>query len=147
MLKVAFLHDVEMEYIGGAELSNKKIIEEAQSQGISVVYDSLTDFAFTKKLLKTVDITIVNNIVDCDYEIELIEYLIKEKLDYVKWEHDYGLCAKRTLYCYIDSRVNNCCDNTKFHSYRNLFANAKLNVFQSPMHFEYHKKIIWGSDK
>ncbi|MDG5489934.1 glycosyltransferase family 9 protein [Psychroserpens sp. SPM9] len=141
MLKVAFLHDVEMDYIGGAELSNKKIIDAAKSLGYTIFYDDLTNFEKTKTWLSDCDVAIVNNIVKCDYEFELITHLIAHDIPYVKWEHDYGLCAKRSIYCYVDSKVKNCCDTNRFHQYRNLFVNSKLNVFQSPMHFEYHQRL------
>ncbi|MCK8480787.1 glycosyltransferase family 9 protein [Psychroserpens algicola] len=141
MLNIAFLHDVEMDYIGGAELSNKKIIDKAISLGYSVIYDDLTDFEYTKKQLSNCDVAIVNNIVSCDYEFELISHLIKHDIPYVKWEHDYGLCEKRSVYCYVDSKVKNCCNTNRFHHYRNLFVNSKLNVFQSPMHYGYHKRL------
>ncbi|MBO6881503.1 glycosyltransferase family 9 protein [Winogradskyella sp.] len=141
MLKVAFLHDVEMDFIGGAELSNKKIIDKGLSLGYKVVYDGLTDFEFTRSLAYDSDIVILNNLVKCDYEFELISFLIDNKLPTVKWEHDYGFCAKRTLFCVVDPKFKNCCDNSRFHNYRNLFANALLNVFQSPMHYGYYSKI------
>lgn len=141
MRKVAFLHDVEMDYIGGAELSNKQIIEEAKAQNLDIFYDSLQDFEKTKDLLISSDFAIINNIVSCDYEFELIDFLIENNINYVKWEHDYGLCAKRSIYCYVDSKVKNCCDNQRFKSYRNLFTNAKCNVFQSPLHIKLHKRL------
>ncbi|WP_353780165.1 glycosyltransferase family 9 protein [Winogradskyella sp. 3972H.M.0a.05] len=140
-MKVAFLHDVEMNFIGGAELSNKKIIDKGIALGYEVIYDDLLDFEATKSLINDCDVIILNNLVRCNYEFELIDYIISKNLPYVKWEHDYGLCAKRTLYCLVASRVKNCCDTNRFHNYRNLFANAILNVFQSPMHFDYHKKL------
>lgn len=141
MMKVAFLHDVEMDFIGGAELSNKKIIDKGLALGYDIVYDDLKDFEFTKSLVNNSDITILNNLVKCNYEFQLIEFIIKKEIPYLKWEHDYGLCAKRSLYCLVESRVKNCCSAERFHAYRNLFANALLNVFQSPMHFGYHQKI------
>lgn len=139
-MTIAFLHDQERDFIGGAELSNNAIIQRGKKLGYEIIYDNLNVFETTKNLLKSVDFAIINNIVQCSYESELIAYLIEEKIKYVKWEHDYGLCAKRTLYCFVTSKVKNCC-NHKFHNYRNLFANAFLNVFQSPMHYEYHKKF------
>ena len=141
MLKVTFLHDVEMDFIGGAELSNKKIIDKGLALGYDVVYDDLKDFEATKALISKSDVTILNNLVQCNYEFELISFLLSNNIPYVKWEHDYGLCAKRSLYCVVEPRVKNCCNTNRFHSYRNLFANALLNVFQSPMHFDYHKKF------
>ena len=141
MLKVAFLHDVEMDFIGGAELSNKKIMDKATALGYDVVYDNLKDFSLTKRLTRRSDVVILNNLVRCDYEFQLIQFIIDEKLPYVKWEHDYGFCAKRSLFCMVQPKVKNCCVSERFHAYRNLFANALLNVFQSPMHFNYYEKI------
>lgn len=141
MLKVAFLHDVGMDFIGGAELSNKKIIDKGLALGYEVVYDNLRDFERTKSIIATSDITILNNLVRCKYEFELIAFLRSQQLPYIKWEHDYGLCAKRSLLCMVESKVKNCCDTNRFHNYRNLFADALLNVFQSPMHYDYHKKL------
>jgi hypothetical protein len=147
MLKVAFLHDVEMDYIGGAELSNKKILDKAYELGYNITIDNLSDFTATKKLLGNIDVAIVNNIVKCDYEHDLIQYLLDNNISYVKWEHDYGLCAKRSIYCCVDPKMRNCCNTNKFHLYRSLFANSKLNVFQSPMHYEYHKQFYGGAVK
>ena len=142
-MRVAFLHDQDIDFLGGAELSNNAIIQRGKELGYEIVYDNLQVFETTKKLLNAADFVIVNNIVKCSYESELIAYLIDKQINYVKWEHDYGLCAKRSLYCLVESRVKNCCDHQKFRSYRNLFANAFLNVFQSPMHYDYHK-LFYG---
>lgn len=141
MLKVAFLHDVEMNFIGGAELSNKKIIEKGKALGYKVEYDALQDFEYTKSLIARSDLTILNNLVKCTYELELIDHLVSNHLPYIKWEHDYGLCAKRSIYCLVQPKVKNCCDSGRFHAYRNLYAKARLNVFQSPMHYQYHQKF------
>jgi ADP-heptose:LPS heptosyltransferase len=142
-MTIAFLHDQESDFLGGAELSNHAIIQKGKALGYEILYDNLKSFERTKTLVATADITVVNNIVNCEYESTLIDYLIQESIHYVKWEHDYGLCAKRSLYCFVESRVKNCCDNAKFRRYRNLFAYAFLNVFQSPMHYNYHK-LFYG---
>jgi hypothetical protein len=147
MLRVAFLHDVEMDYIGGAELSNKKILDKAQQLGYELTIDNLSDFSVSKKILENVDVVIVNNIVKCDYEHDLIDFLVNNEVSYVKWEHDYGLCVKRSIYCCVDPKMRNCCDTEKFHLYRRLFANSKLNIFQSPMHYEYHKQFYGDAVK
>nr|WP_321247049.1 glycosyltransferase family 9 protein [uncultured Psychroserpens sp.] len=147
MLKVAFLHDVEMDYIGGAELSNKKILDKAHELAYDITIDNLSDFTVTKKLLERVDVAIVNNIVKCDYEHDLIQYLLDNDITYVKWEHDYGLCAKRSIYCCVDPKMRNCCNTNKFHLYRSLYANSRLNVFQSPMHYDYHKQFYGAAVK
>ena len=135
---IAFLHDVERHFNGGAELSNAAIIAQAEALGYSVIYDDLTNFEETQSLVQRADITIVNNLVRCSYEMELIRYLLESSIPYVKWEHDYGLCAKRSLYCTVSPRMKNCCDSTRFKHYRDLYAKSVLNVFQSPMHYKYH---------
>lgn len=141
MLNVAFLHDVEMDFIGGAELSNKRIMDKGTALGYNITYDNLKDWDKTKALLLKSDFSILNNLVQCHYEFELIQFMIDEKLPYVKWEHDYGLCEKRSLFCLVEPKVKNCCNNNRFHYYRNLFSYSFLNVFQSPMHFGYYQKI------
>lgn len=142
-MTIAFLHDQEREFLGGAELSNNAIIQRGEELGYEIVYDNLQVFETTKKLLNSADIAIINNIVKCSYESELIDYLIQNDIKYVKWEHDYGLCAKRSLYCFVSSRVRNCCDDKKFKQYRNLYAKSILNVYQSPMHYDYHN-LFYG---
>lgn len=141
MKKIAFLHDQDMSFIGGAEYSNLQIINAGISLGYDIEIDDLSDFEKTKALIKTADVTILNNLVKCEYEFDLIDFLLENSFAYVKWEHDYGLCEKRSLYCLNSSRVKNCCTTHRYKQYRNLFAKAILNVFQSPMHLEKHQHM------
>ncbi len=141
MLQAAFLHDTNDDFLGGAELSNKAIFDVAEKYGVHAVYDNLSDFKRTKQLIRESDLVIVNSTVNCDYEYLLIDYLTTCGKPYVKWEHDYNFCAKRTALCFVDRKVKGCCDSERFSNYRKLFAHAKLSVFVSPKHYEMHEAI------
>ncbi|GIV33791.1 MAG: hypothetical protein KatS3mg031_1326 [Chitinophagales bacterium] len=141
MLKAAFLHDTDSTFPGCAELFGKAILEVSMQHGVYAVYDNLTDFGKTKALIHESDFVIVNNTVKCKYVLQLIDFLVHCGKPYVKWEHDYNFCTKRTAICFVDRKVKGCCDRERFTAYRKLFAHAKLSVFASPKHYELHREI------
>lgn len=141
MLKAAFLHDTDSNFLGGAELSNKAILEISEQHGVHSAYDNLSDFRKTKQLISASDFVIVNSTERCSYEFLLIDFLLECGKPYVKWEHDYNFCAKRQALCFVDRKVKNCCDSERFTMHRKLFAHAKLSVFASPKHYQLHQDI------
>jgi len=141
-MKVAFLHDTVPNYLGGAEMSNQRVIEVGEKHfDIQIFYDELKDFDKTKDLIASSDAVIVSNTFRCKYEFELFEILIGSEIPYIRWEHDYGFCAKRNGYCFVTSKVKNCCSGQRFKHFRNHFAKSRLSVFTSPKHHQYHKEV------
>jgi len=141
MLKAAFLHDTDSDFFGGAELSNKAILDVSEQHDVRAVYDNLQDFRKTKQLIRESDFVIINSTVRCAYEFLLIDFLVECGKSYAKWEHDYNFCAKRNAMCFVDHKVKNCCDSERFTAHRKLFTHAKLSVFVSSKQYELHQEI------
>ncbi len=141
LIKVAFLHDTDLNFVGGAELSNLSVIQAGAKHGFEVFPDALKSFRATRALIDHCDLMIVNSIFGCRYEYELIGWLIKGARPYVRWEHDYGFCTERSAICFTDPNAAGCRKGVRFHCYRDLFASALLNVFQSPLHLKIHYEI------
>ena len=141
MLKAAFLHDTAFDFIGGAELSNKRVLDTAEECGVLTTYDNLSDFGNTKQLINESDFVIVNSIFNCPYEFLLIDYLAETKKPYVKWEHDYNFCEKRHAMCFVDINVKGCCKGQRVNAHRKLFLHAALSVFTSPKHYKLHSEM------
>ena len=142
MPTVAFLHDTDFEILGGAELSCQQIIREGEESGFQIVVDPLKDFETTKRVIDDADIVIANNLFRCDYEFDLIEHLLRFEKPCIRWEHDYGFCARRTALCFVDQNVRHCCAKQRVDLYRRLFQHAILNVFQSPLHERIHHTMF-----
>lgn len=141
MLKAAFLHDTDIDFAGGAELSNQRVLDTATACGITATYDNLSDYKRTTQLIDTSDFVIVNSTFRCPYEFLLIDYLVESKKPYVKWEHDYNFCEKRHAGCFIDTNIKGCCKADRVNAYRKLFVHAALSVFVSPKHFSLHRDM------
>ncbi len=141
MFTAAFLHDTDSNFLGGAELSNKAILDASEQYGVHAVYDNLCDFRKTKQLIHESDVVIVNSTERCSYEFLLIDFLAECGKPYIKWEHDYNFCAKRQALCFVDRKVKNCCEGERFTMHRKLFVHAKLSVFVSPKHYQLHQDI------
>lgn len=141
MPKIAFLIDTTLDFIGGAELSNLAIIQKGNDLGFEITQDNLEDYKVTKHLIKSSDLVILNGLVNCNYEFRLIDWLIKSRKPYVRWEHDYGFCTRRSVYCFTDPKLGNCCNATRYHAYQKLYANSSLNIFNSPFHLKIHHEF------
>lgn len=135
-MKVLFLHDTSQDYLGGAELSNQKVIDAGKAFGMDIDYDQLKDFRALKESLPKYDLLIVSNIVLCKFEMELIDLILDSGIPYVKYEHDYGFCQLRNVYCFVNKDVGNCCNPNRYKAYSKLHANALLNVFLSELHYK-----------
>ncbi|WP_338731113.1 glycosyltransferase family 9 protein [Mangrovimonas cancribranchiae] len=138
MNRILFLHDTGITLKRGAELTLTQLISYGDELGFLVELNLLENFKITKEKIAQSNIIIVSSTSRCQFEIELLQYIINSNKPYVKLEYDYNFCVRRNLLCLSEKNVKNCCNNEKYHLYRNLFANARLNVFQSPKHYQYH---------
>lgn len=135
---ILFLHDTTLATPRGAELTIKELIKLGEKKGYSVVLDYLRDFNVTQSLIDAADVLVLNSTSRCNYELDLVKYLIEQDKPYIKVEYDYNFCVRRNILCTVDRNVRSCCHPDKFHLFRNLFTNAALNVFQSPKHYQSH---------
>lgn len=141
-MEIAFLHDTNRDYIGGAELSNQKIIEQGIALGHRIVYDSLKDKARTFSLVSDVDFVILSNTFFCTYEKDLFYYLLEHNIRYVRYEHDYGFCGLRNIFCSIKPEIKGCCHPEKYNLFKKIFSHSLINVFLSPLHYERHQSFF-----
>lgn len=141
MKTILFLHDTSLTTPRGAELTILQLIKLGQQKNYSVSIDYLNNFDKTKKQIEIADLVVLNSTSRCDYELQLLNFVIDEKIPYVKVEYDYNFCIRRNILCTVDRNVKSCCQPDKFHLFRNLFSKAELNVFQSPKHFEAHQEF------
>ncbi|MBP6586069.1 MAG: hypothetical protein KA215_10440, partial [Flavobacterium sp.] len=138
MKKILFLHDTNTSLKRGAELTITQLVALGNQLGYTVFVDLLTNFDSTKSIIQESDLIVLNSTSRCRFEKKLLHYLIDEKIDYIKIEFDYNFCVRRNILCTVDRGIRNCCDNEKYHLYHHVFANAKLNAFQSPKHYQDH---------
>ncbi|WP_155949889.1 glycosyltransferase family 9 protein [Xanthomarina gelatinilytica] len=138
MTNILFLHDTSLSTPRGAELTINQLISHPSSNKFQVTLDNLKNISVTKKSIHWAQLVVVCSTSRCRYEIELIEFLLSIKQPYVKIEFDYNFCVRRNIICTVDRKISSCCDTKKFHLYRKLFAKAKLNIFQSPKHYQSH---------
>lgn len=138
MNTILFLHDTALETPRGAELTINELILFGKKKGYATKIDVLKDFELTKNNIKEASLVVVNNTSRCDFEQNLINHLLKQKVTYIKVEYDYNFCIRRNILCTVDPKVKSCCDSDKFHLFRRLFAGSKLTIFQSPKHHQAH---------
>jgi hypothetical protein len=136
--KILFLHDTNLSLLRGAELTIKQLMSLGEKRGFVVDYDLLRDFEGAQNKILAADLVIVNSTSRCRFEIQLLDFIIENKVNYIKTEYDYNFCARRNIICTVDYKYRLCCNTDKFHVHRRLFANSKLNVFQSPKHYQSH---------
>jgi hypothetical protein len=136
--KILFLHDTFLETPRGAELTIKELIALGETKNYAVEIDFLKNFDETKRKLSRADVLVLNSTSRCNFELDLITYLLSASIPYIKVEYDYNFCVRRNILCTVDPKVRNCCHPDKFHLFRKLFAEAALNVFQSPKHYQSH---------
>ncbi len=138
MKKILFLHDTFLETPRGAELTIKELMALGKNKGHAVSVDFLKNFEEVKTKISKADLVVLNSTSRCFFELDLVEYLLSLQVPYVKVEYDYNFCVRRNILCTVDHNVRSCCNPDKFHIFRKLFANAALNVFQSPKHYQSH---------
>ena len=135
---ILFLHDTTLNTPRGAELTIKQLIHLGEEKGYRVILDPLKNNTETKKNISNSSLVVVNSTSRCEYELDLINYLIQVSVPYCKVEYDYNFCIRRNILCKVDPKIRSCCNPDKFHLFRKLFSNAAFNVFQSPKHYESH---------
>lgn len=138
---VLFLHDTSLATTRGAELTIKELMAFGEAKGYAVQLDYLKQFEDTKTRILQADLVIVNSTSRCKFEMDLLHYLVLEPINYIKVEYDYNFCIRRNILCTVDRSIKSCCHPDKFHLYRKLFQGAKMNVFQSPKHYNAHKEF------
>lgn len=138
LYSILFLHDTNINTPRGAELTIKELIALGEDKQFKVTIDLLTDFETVKNKINTSDLVVLNSTSRCNFEFELLQFLIASATPYIKVEYDYNFCVRRNILCTVDRGVQSCCNTDKFHLYRKLFANSKLTVFQSPKHYKAH---------
>lgn len=138
MKTILFLHDTNLNTPRGAELTIKSLISLGKTKKYQVLLNNLKDFKSLKLDLVKSDLVILNGSSKCTFELELLQYLLEKKIRYVKVEYDYNFCVRRNILCTITNKITNCCNNNKFHLYRNIFSKSVFNVFQSPKHYQSH---------
>lgn len=135
---ILFLHDTSLSTPRGAELTIKELMSLGSDKGYKVEIDGLKHFQLAKEKIKQSDVVVINSTSRCNFELDLIDFLITSKKPYIKVEYDYNFCVRRNILCTVDPKIRSCCHTDKFHVFRKLFANAHLNIFQSPKHFQSH---------
>ncbi|HEY0047623.1 MAG TPA: glycosyltransferase family 9 protein [Flavobacterium sp.] len=139
MRNILFLHDTGLSLLRGAELTIKQLMGLGEKRGFRVTADLLKDFESTKKHVLAADLVVLNSTSRCTYELHLLMFLIESKVEYIKVEYDYNFCVRRNILCTVDRNIRLCCNTDKFHLYRRIFAKSRLNVFQSPKHYQSHE--------
>lgn len=138
MGQILFLHDTSLSTPRGAELTINQLIAVGQKLNYNIIIDDLKNQKTTFKHLSNCNLLIVNSTSRCNYELDLINHITTLSTPYIKIEFDYNFCIRRNILCTVDNAIRSCCNPDKFHIYRKLFANAKLNIFQSPKHYQAH---------
>ncbi|HZW62532.1 MAG TPA: glycosyltransferase family 9 protein [Flavobacteriaceae bacterium] len=141
MKNILFLHDTNISLKRGAELTLTQLLAKGKALGFTSEVDLLLDLEQVKQKIQKADLVILSSTSRCKFEIQVLQYILQYKIAYVKIEFDYNFCIRRNILCTVDTGIKNCCNSEKFHLYRNIFANAKLNVFQSPKHYQDHYRF------
>lgn len=136
--RILFLHDTSLTTPRGAELTIKELIALGEEKGYAVNVDYLKDLEGVKKRISQADLVVLNSTSRCQFELELLSYLVSQPVKYIKVEYDYNFCIRRNILCTVDPKVRSCCHPDKFHLYRKVFQHSELNIFQSPRHYEAH---------
>ena len=139
--KILFLHDTNLSLLRGAELTINQLVDLGKARGFVVETDLLRDFESVKSKILSSDLVIVNSTSRCHFELDLLRFLMDSDINYVKVEYDYNFCVRRNIICTVDRKYRLCCNTDKFHLYRELFSKSKLNIFQSPRHYQSHAEF------
>ena len=145
MKRILFLHDTSLTTPRGAELTINQLITIGEKRQYVITIDYLKNTIETKKLITETELIVINSTSRCAFEFDIIKHLISSKKPYIKVEYDYNFCIRRNILCTVDRKITNCCNTEKFHLFRTLFANARLNIFQSPKHYEAHYEFYGES--
>lgn len=116
-MRVAWIQDNSRPH-GGAELSNRCVVEVGHRMGFNIV--GVTPQWFPHQVLKECDVMIINNFFQFSYSQRTKVAIAMRDKPYVKYEHDHRELGRPQVS-------------------KPLFANSRLNVFLSPMHLANHK--------
>jgi len=102
---------------GGAELSNRYLVEIGEKLGYDIV--GITPVNFNKQVLYNADLLIINNFFEFPIEKfnTVMDAIYEKRIPYIKYDHDH-----REMH--------------RPYFSRQLFTLSKLNVFISPLHKE-----------
>lgn len=121
-MKIAWFNNKSVEeHSGGAQQTNKIMIDEGLSRGHSITQVTSSEINNQSQDIVDSDLVILNNITD--FHISEIEYVIQNKR-YVRYEHDYDSIDLIKQYVSIQG----------------LFEKSLLNIFLSPLHAEEFKR-------
>lgn len=130
MVKIGWVHEIPAENQGGAELTNKEMIEEGIRRGYEIVY------MMEHNVDLSCDFYIINNVYFMARK--KIYEIIHSGKPFVKYEHDMGFCHYRDGDCWSHCGDNKCGN----WYYEELFMKSKLNIFLSPLHYEKHAEML-----
>jgi hypothetical protein len=143
--EILFVHDTDLSLLRGAELTIRQLMNLGEEKGFVVGADLLTDFEVVKTRIQRASLVVVNSTSRCNFELELLQFVVSNNIRYIKVEYDYNFCARRNILCTVDRKYRLCCNTDKFHLYREVFAKSLLNIFQSPKHYESHVFFYGGA--
>lgn len=135
-MKVFWLQDLDVfSFGGGAQETDKMMIYKGLKRG----YDIELILPEHQKLLTSdyitdEDLVIISNCVN--FNIQNLNKLISKK--YIVFHHDYWFCKYRG-YFPMQEKCKKCL-NKPF--WENLFLNARLNVFLSPLHYKMYEYVM-----
>jgi len=115
-IKIAWVQDYSKPN-GGAELSNKHIVNIGETLGFDIV--GVIPNKVNKIILNSADLIIINNFFEFPINQfnDIIFSIYENKIPYIKYDHD-------------------CREMKRCHFSRQLFTLSKLNIFLSPKHLE-----------
>ena len=160
--------------VGGAEFSNNQVIQAGREMGydVRVVTEEDRDKkqkkgfnGRAKKLLTQAEFVVMNdtNAFDQLQWEQLLVLFFENNQRYVRYEHDYGFCRRRTsLNCggerntckrfdcntpeelkqeAIEKGIGYCWERT-IDLFRHIFQGSILNIFISPQQKDIHQKAL-----
>ncbi len=139
MKPILFLHDTALTLRRGAELTINQLIAAGRARDLEVAHDGVRDFDSVREKIMESSLVVVNSTSRCSFELELLQFVIDSGVPFVKVEYDYNFCVRRNILCTVDRKIRLCCHTDKYHLYRELFAKSRLNIFQSPAHYQSHR--------
>ena len=134
--KIVFIDDLDpTQWIGGTQLSTKRIIDSAKEFGYEAKCMTLENCDISD--LYSANLIILNNIHETVQKSPGLISEIVSNLPYIKWEHDFNFCNTRDFKC--GGNKANCQTECSTEKYVEIYHNAKSIIFQSPVH---HKTFL-----
>ena len=125
-MKILFVQDYNVfAYGGGAERNDRRIIHEGIRRGHDITMEFQADW----------DLAIISNCVNI--EPEIIDEICSHN-NHVFFMHDYIFCRYRLFFPCLDKCKR--CPYTQV--WKKRFLSSKLIIYLSPLHKEYHEKVM-----